>query len=292
MRKFLPVLALALLSSSVSADQKLQGSWQAVGLMDQGITIAPENIRNELAKYAQLDVEGNRVRFIAPSTNELREFTFTLDTEVNPRAITLVNDQDQVIKGIYRIDGDTFEVCLSAPDDKDRPVRFASTATSRTMLLTLKSLTPAVSAAEVVPVTTKELETKPIPAPTPTSVPNTNKLFVEALDDAQLTRRVSGTWSYRDKDSVVLISLNGDGSFNLTREFTNLANRIFAPEAQTSGVWSVEDGRIVVRVTAAWGADKRRRINQVASYRVNTISDREMIMISLTGELIRAVRKS
>ena len=267
------------------ADERLQGKWKVIALVDQGIEVAPENIRDELAKYAQLDVEGSKVKFIAPGSNELRVLSFSIDPATVPSAITLVNEHDQVIKGIYRVDGDKFEVCLGAPDAADRPIRFESTATNRSLFLTLKSLNPAPLSDPVATVA-QVPETKSATALEPAN----RQLYVEALDDTQLAQRVAGSWRYRDRDSDVLVTLNPDGTFSLIREFTQIAKMIFHPESRTSGRWNVEDGRIVVKVTAAWGADKRKRLNQVASYRINTISATEMIMISVTGELIRATR--
>lgn len=301
MRTLLTAFAFIALTSIGFGDERIQGSWKAVGLVDQGLTVAPENIRDELAKYAQLDVEGNKIKFISPATNELRVLTFSLDSAAEPKAITLVNEQDQIVKGIYRIKGDQLEVCLAAPDAKDRPLRFESTDSNKTMFVTLRSLNTEPTeispipdtAVQPVTKTTVQTVTKTVVAPTspaPAQTTPARKLQVEMLDDAQLAKRVTGSWKYLDRDSDVLVTLNGDGTFSLIREFNSIARAIFAPEARSSGTWSVEDGRIVVKVTAAWGPDKRRKINQVASYRVNTISSRDLVMISVTGELIRAVR--
>jgi uncharacterized protein (TIGR03067 family) len=66
--------------------------------------------------------------------------SFTFDAKKDPAEIDISEPRagmgEKAIKGIYKIDGDTMQMCLSI--DGERPKAFASPAGSQSILITLK----------------------------------------------------------------------------------------------------------------------------------------------------------
>jgi len=77
---------------------------------------------------------------IKAGKDDLEQMTFTFDAKKDPPEIDIAEPRAgmgaKVMKGIYKIDGDTLLICVTR--DGDRPKMFESPAGSANMLITLK----------------------------------------------------------------------------------------------------------------------------------------------------------
>lgn len=64
--------------------------------------------------------------------------TYKIDTKKSPAEIDLDASGKGSMLGIFKIDGDTLTICISAGKDGKRPTEFESPEGSRTMLMTFK----------------------------------------------------------------------------------------------------------------------------------------------------------
>jgi uncharacterized protein (TIGR03067 family) len=116
--------------------KKLQGSW-TVAESEHGGKKVPAK---ELAK---LTVEVADNKMTTRDAGEIKEeASITLiDGKAKPAAldvkITSGSDSGKVVKGIYKLDGDTLTICVAEPG-KDRPEAFAAKAGSGHTLMVLK----------------------------------------------------------------------------------------------------------------------------------------------------------
>jgi uncharacterized protein (TIGR03067 family) len=110
--------------SGVSSDrQKVQGTWQAVSIIKNGKPLTDEEVER-----IKLIVKGD--------THTWEEGTRRFDTEVklDPEAQPKALDEKYLVAGvtiehmgIYRIDGDRFEMCLNLrSSNPERPTDFSA----------------------------------------------------------------------------------------------------------------------------------------------------------------------
>ncbi len=118
--------------------QKIQGTWEFTDIVIGGQSVLAD-ARKADAKMVFAGVKVNLHDNRGPGL----DLSFTLDPAKKPRAIDLMRDtgngQSETKVGIYKLDGDRLQMCLSA-GAKTRPTEFASPEKSDVMLLTLKRL--------------------------------------------------------------------------------------------------------------------------------------------------------
>lgn len=101
------------------ADAKeLQGNWTMVGLEIDGKMI-------EQARFKDTTLEVRRDKYIVKTGRKAREVRFKLDASKKPKEIDLFfpnpPNAEQLHRGIYLIDGDTFKMCKAQAADQPRP---------------------------------------------------------------------------------------------------------------------------------------------------------------------------
>lgn len=141
-RPCLPLMCLALVplvagdpTDAARKDLKrMQGSWVMAALEVDG-KLVPENKLG-----TTLIIKGNKYTTRVKD----KEFTttFTLDPSKNPPAIDMVfvegDNKDKVLKGIYKIEGDTLKICRGLSADKDRPTQFGTWPNTGIFMVTWK----------------------------------------------------------------------------------------------------------------------------------------------------------
>jgi uncharacterized protein (TIGR03067 family) len=114
-------------------DQKaLQGAWTMVSALVNG-----DEVPEDQVKTARLVVTGNRYtpKFGEMVVNE----TFSLDPNTTPKSIdfTYIDGprKGEIVKGIYKLEGDRYIMCRTIRSEDERPKEFASGAESGLVLV-------------------------------------------------------------------------------------------------------------------------------------------------------------
>jgi uncharacterized protein (TIGR03067 family) len=114
--------------------KKLAGHWTVSQQEHGGKKVAAKDL-------ADLAVEIAGARLTTRERGDVKEGSsiVALDHKAKPAAIILKittgADVDRVVKGIYKLEGDTLTICVAEPD-KDRPTAFASKeGTGHTLLV-------------------------------------------------------------------------------------------------------------------------------------------------------------
>ncbi|MFO0809205.1 MAG: lipocalin family protein [Gemmataceae bacterium] len=241
----------------------LDGTWEITSLIEDGAVIAPAAIKETLAKSGMLVIAGQTIALTRPNTSEKRTILFVINDKVNPPTIDLAGADKVGSRGIYLQTGDTVLICLSGPEVADRPREFASQPGSHAILMTLRRVTaPAAPAAAPLP-----------PAP-----------VQQVLTDDAVRKLLVGTWGFQNPDEVHYSTFTADGSFTATRTWKKGLKKLFDGETRSSGSWKLENGVLVIKVTASTERDMQ---GQTYTYRVNSITAREMILLGSDGGVRR-----
>lgn len=122
-------------------DELLQGTWVATEVISSGTPLP-----KELLKEFQVEFSGPRFK-LSPFRDQQGQpiaFRFELDATSNLRAIDLVkSDDDEPMRGLYRLDGDSLTLCVPATSGLDRPSELAAPAASGLMLIDLQRVISA-----------------------------------------------------------------------------------------------------------------------------------------------------
>ena len=101
--------------------EKLQGTWKLVSATQDGKALADDKVKRTTIVF-----KGNQFRFPGEAEQATsREGTVQLDPTKKPKQMDATSPQGEVMKGIYEVEGDRYQVCF-APTGKERPGEFAS----------------------------------------------------------------------------------------------------------------------------------------------------------------------
>jgi uncharacterized protein (TIGR03067 family) len=110
--------------------EKLQGSWTIMKVERDGDDLGG------LAGGAEMEIEGEK--YTAPGIAA----SFKLDPSKDPKAIDISYTEGpaagQTVKGIYKLEGDTFTICRALAESGDRPKEFSAPSGSSRMLFEFK----------------------------------------------------------------------------------------------------------------------------------------------------------
>lgn len=115
--------------------RKLRGHWTMAALEIDGSAVEQPRLRG-----TTLEIRGDR--YIVWTGKKPREVRFTLDSSKAPKEIDLFfpdpPNADQVHRGIYVLDGDTFKVCKAQAAGQPRPTEFRTRPNTGVFLVTWK----------------------------------------------------------------------------------------------------------------------------------------------------------
>jgi uncharacterized protein (TIGR03067 family) len=258
------VLMFGLGSGTFSADAPaptLDGVWEITGLIDDGEMVPPAKVREGLAKDGKLTITGQTIKLVRPRNNETATLLFVTDPKANPMTIDLAGTDRVGSKGILMMTGDSILLCLNEPGNDDRPREFSSKEGSHVIFMTLKRSTPQTN------------------TPTPNAPTATN-----TTNDDNTKKLLLGTWGHQDEDKVELGTFNSDGSFAMVRTWKKGWRKLIENDSRASGEWSVRDGVLIVKIKASTDNEIN---NQVYSYKINSINDKDLFLQAPDGKIRR-----
>jgi uncharacterized protein (TIGR03067 family) len=124
------LVAVAAEDEATKKDLKaMQGTWKAQSMTQGGMEVPADKIVNH-----RLVIEGNKL--MPKGSGKEDPGTFTLDASKKPPTIDIKHGTEEVVQGIYQLDGDTLKICLTPPGGT-RPEEFASRPGTKVMLIVL-----------------------------------------------------------------------------------------------------------------------------------------------------------
>ena len=255
--------------------QKFQGHWEVTDLIEDGKVIAKERIRELLPSGGRAEIIENAIIFKSPQDGKQHAKVFRIEPTKYPKRIEITASQGKDSWGIYQFDAGKLVICLTDPDEADRPDDFSAEANSKRMMMVLQRT------AAKKPVAKALTEASPR-KPQPTSA-------LKGLTDADLTKMLAGTWRLNDNAGFLFVTFNANGTVSTVREYEELRlfHRSFVQTPISGGTWSVKNGQLTAHVT---NSVEIARINRLFSFSVRSVSDTDLIFVDSLGRVGRAVR--
>lgn len=278
---FVALIAAADLSAAAPGRPSLDGTWEVTQMIENGVPVGSDVLRNRYVADGRFTFAGNTISFARPDRS-LRKLAFVRGETGSPRTIDLAGTESIGSRGIYAVDGDVLLVCLAAPEASARPHRFASPAGSNQLLLVLQRTPPLLH-----PVSrTGAIDLPPPPPPPPPAVPAVPAVPARSQQeiDGEMRRTLIGTWGHQDSDKVEMTTLNEGGSMSFTRTWKKGFRKVFQDTVRSSGTWKLNDGVLVVTITASTDRDHR---GQVYSFRIRNLTPTEILYVDQAGNMRR-----
>jgi uncharacterized protein (TIGR03067 family) len=256
------------------AHELLAGNWDIVSIVDDGDNMGSNLIRAKFAERNRVVIGTRTASMTSPVSGERRISAIQIDPTKSPSQVNVTNQFDQVLKGIYRFDGDNLKLCLAKNEEDDRPTDFAAPSGSERMLFDLK-MAPASSKTNT--------SQTPLPAPSPETV-KARPMVVSP--DTQVRDRLIGSWSITDRKGTLTFVIRPDGTFTATRSWKRAVKRLFeGGNTSSSGRWTYSRGILsseILRTTDFSMA------GNIIYGNIQSIGDNTMVIRSDIGELLTA----
>lgn len=256
--------------------ERFHGKWKVVELVEDGKVIPEEVISEWLPSGGRFTIAENALQFTDHTDGKKQVKLFTLDETQSPKGIDLQGrDKKRESWGIYKFDGEQLIVCLSDPEDSERPTSFSAKTGSKRMLMTLQRILEKDAAT---------------PTPTgPKAISETPDETARYLTDAESAKAITGTWRLTDALGGMIVTLSPDGAFSTSRELQELRlfKKTFVQTPISSGTWSVKNGQVLFHVTATTQID---RLNHKYAFSLRSFSATDMIYVDPNGHIGRAIR--
>jgi uncharacterized protein (TIGR03067 family) len=255
------------------AHELLAGNWNILSMTDDGEVLAPDLIRAKFAENGRVQIGTRNVAIISPNGGERRLSAIRLDPSKTPSAVDVTTQFDEVLKGIYKFDGDQLVVCLAKRDDADRPTSFSAAAGSGDLLFRLKMAPAQQTTAEPAPAEPRTAS-KPVDS--------------TAERDEQIRKKIVGAWSLNDAQGNLTLVFRADGTFAATRTWRSGLKRLFEGDTTTSeGRWSYSRGLLDALVTSTMDP---KLLAHNFNYWVQSVGDDTLVAKTLFGQLLTARR--
>jgi uncharacterized protein (TIGR03067 family) len=138
--KILACMSCALLAAGVGGQEpgktdedKIQGTWSFVSLEKGGI-----DVNDDFVKEAKVTITPGKIKIMAQGKE--MQVDYKLDPSKKPKHMDITANEggkEQLLKGIYALDGDDLKVCFAAPGEK-RPTEFKTQGGSSEQLVVMK----------------------------------------------------------------------------------------------------------------------------------------------------------
>lgn len=255
-------LAIALAAPQLASGDTLDGVWDITMIVADGRVLDPAAIRQSYSADGRLTVQGQTASLVMPGSLQTRQMPLRIDASQAPATVDVALSATAGGRGVVMVAGSTAMICI-ASQDKPRAMEFSALSGSGNLLISLKRVATGAGAA-------------PAPAPLAGVPPMTN------LADDQLRAMLTGTWGHQDKDTTQMLTFNSDGTMSAVVTWKDQFKRIFHSDVRSSGTWKVENGVVLVQITAS--TDKNIR-GQVYSYRIRSINDKELLAVDQNGRV-------
>jgi hypothetical protein len=92
-----------------------------------------------------------------------------------------------------------------------------------------------------------------------------------------------------DTEGTIDITFDLSGGFLTFRhaQVISTFHTVFVPTPVSSGIWSVQNGRLYLTISSSWRADL---VNTTASYAVRSISAADAIVVDQLGRVAKVVK--
>ncbi len=279
MIKQVTFLAVLLTVSAVYGQEKdtelkrFQGHWQVTELAEDGKVIPKEAIKEWLPSGGQAEIIENAIIFKSPHDGEKYVKVFSVDATTYPKQIDVSTQERKDGWGIYQFDDEKLVICLADPEEGERPTKFSAESGSKRMLMVLKRTSEATTATSPAKPSTKP---KPVQAQ-------------KVLTDGDITKMLVGTWRLIDSAGTLFVTFHSNNTFSTVREYQELRlfHKSFVQTPISSGTWNVKNGTLTAHVTSSVQLE---RVNQLLSFSVRSISDRDLIFVDQLGRVGSALK--
>ena len=258
---FVSTIVLMLFASPAQSGiaQSLDGTWEITAVIDDGRVVEPTSVMLNYAADGRVAINGQTVELIVPMTYQRKRLPFVMDSSKSPMTVDLAGAEKTGGQGIFLAGKDSLILCFSSRD-RGRPATFASLPWFGK---------PAGDAEACRGRGRRNAFSGPASAP-------------PSYEDEQLRRMLVGTWGHQDADTIHYVTFNGDGSLSATMTWKDSFKKMFHQDVRSSGNWKVQDGVVIVNITAS--TDKERR-GQVSSFRLRSITSSELVAVDQFGQV-------
>lgn len=257
------------------AHELLAGNWDIVSIVDDGESLGADLIRAKFAEKGRIVIGTRTASMTSPVSGERRISAIQIDPTQSPSHVNVTNQFDQVLKGIYRFDGDHLKLCVAKGEEDPRPTDFTASAGSDRMLFDLKLASANAKPAapkEPLPVTAEVVKARPL---------------VQSVDE-QVRDRLIGSWSITDRKGNLTFVIRRDGTFTSTRKWKKAVKRVFeGGDTNSSGRWNYSRGIFSAEVTRTTDFGLA---GHVIYGNIQSIGDQTMVIRSDMGELLTATK--
>ncbi len=254
------------------AHELLSGNWDILSIVDDGELLGPDLIRAKFAANGRVQIGTRSVAIISPKSGERRLSAIRIDPSKTPSEVDVTTQFDEVLKGIYRFDGDQLLLCMAKRDDDERPSAFEAPGGSNDLLFRLK-MVPSESAHE----------------PEPAVAQRASKTVDSSKEkDEQIRQQIVGSWTLDDWQGNLTLVFRADGTFVATRTWRSGLKRLFEGNTTTSeGRWNYNRGLLDTLITSTMDP---KLLSRSYNYWVQSIGDTTIVVKNLFGELRTARR--
>ncbi len=247
------------------AHEMLAGAWNILSIVDDGETLGANLVRAKFAENGRLRIGNRTMSVVSPATEERRVASLRLDPSKTPSQIDVTTQFDEILKGIYKFDGDQLWLCLAKRGDEARPTDFESSSGAGRVLFQLKMVKPE-----------PPVERRPT--------------FAERARerDEQIRQKLLGSWSYLDSKGRLTVVFQADGNFVATRTWSHGLKRLFEGDSTTSmGRWTYRSG--VLDATVSTTQDPKL-VGRLFGVWLESVGDDTLVIKNVFGEIKTARR--